>query len=121
MDHHGHPAAAEQLRGDVEAEDQRQAGHHARIEQPSVSRPAEPAGQAGYPVCFGVRRSGNAQDGRRCIPLDVGCRSITFDADHQVGCELIITADLTTAKEAGAGASPLRREASPSIESGTKG
>src|SRR6476660_8352795 len=67
---------------------------------------AKATGSTGDPICLGMGRSGDCRGARRAhkrerlshIALDAGCFAVAFDADHPIGRELIITADLTAAE-----------------------
>src|SRR5215470_19648705 len=39
------------------------------------------------------------RDGLSHVALDAGCFTVAFDADHPVGCKLIIAADLTATED----------------------
>ena len=46
--------------------------------------------------CVGSTRPGvRKRDGFSRVALDAGCFTVAFDADHPVGCKLIIATDLT--------------------------
>lgn len=56
-------------------------------------------GRSGHSV--GTTRPGvRKRDGLGNVALDAGCFTIAFDADHPVGCDLIIAADLTATDNA---------------------
>ena len=56
----------------------------------SVCAWAVPVTVLGVPVRGSVNENGFSR-----VALDAGCFTVAFDADHPVGCKLIIAADLT--------------------------